>query len=105
MIQWHLTEIARAANDISLSKAPALSSGDANANVAAFLNRIASLLLAVAIPLAVIGVIYAAVALIQSAGKPDAYTKAKKILLYVGTGIFLLVFAALLVQWSYNLFQ
>jgi len=107
MIQWHLIQIIKAADDVSIGNAPTLSGTGVTANnaIAAFLNRIASLLLAVAIPLAIVGVVYAAIALIQASGKPDGYTKARKNLMYVVTGIFLLVFSALIVRWSYNLFQ
>ena len=107
MISW-LFDIVRAASDISISDAPTLvGSGAPTANnaVAAVLNRIAELMLVIAIPLAIIGVIYAAIALIRAAGKPDGYTNAKKYLLAVTTGIFLIVFAVIIVRLVYNLFQ
>jgi hypothetical protein len=104
MNHWLFFEIAKAADTIDLPDAPTYS-GSANANVAAFLNRIATLLLTLAIPLAIIGVIYAAYALITANGKPDGYAKAKKYLLAVATGIFIIVFAAIMVRLSYNLFK
>ena len=104
MLNWSFIDIAKAANTVGISTAPSYGS-NANDNVALFLNRIAEILLTVAIPLAIIGVIYAAFALITAAGKPDGYVKAKKYLLAVTTGIFVIVFAALLVKLSYNLFQ
>jgi hypothetical protein len=103
--EWLFIQIAHADNDLNLPAAPDLSGSNVNQNVALFLNRVAEILLVLAIPLAIMGIIFTASTLIQAAGKPDGYVKAKKMLLYIVTGIFIIVFAAVFIRLSYSLFQ
>ena len=68
-------------------------------------NFVLNFLTALALPLAVAGIIYSAYIMIVSSGNPDAYTKAKKNLLYIVGGIFLIVFAATIVSSISGLFN
>jgi hypothetical protein len=88
-----------------LGGAGAINSTNANVAAGAFLNRIADLLLAIALPLAILAVVFAAYSLIKSQGKPDGYANAKKYLIYVASGIFFIVFARILVTTIYNLIR
>ncbi|CAN5136511.1 hypothetical protein BH11PAT4_BH11PAT4_1880 [soil metagenome] len=81
-----------------------LNGTDPNAAAGEFLNHIVSILLILAVPLAVVSVAYAAFSLIRSQGKPDGYANAKKYLIYTVIGIFLIVFAGILVRTVYSLF-
>ena len=90
LIPW-LVEKAYASDLITLP------SGSLSTNpgegVIAIVNRIIDLLLAVAYPLAFAAIIYSAYLLITSAGNPEAYVKTKKNVMYLITGMFLIVFA------------
>jgi heme/copper-type cytochrome/quinol oxidase subunit 2 len=81
-----------------------LNGSDPNAAAGEFLNHIVDILLMLAIPLAIIAVAFAAYSLIRSQGKPEGYANAKKYLIYVVIGIFLIVFAGILVRTVYSLF-
>lgn len=88
---------------IELPQSGALSN---NANEAAgqFVNRIAELLIALAFPLAVASILYSVYTLLVSQGDPKAYEKVKKILIFMTLGIFLIVFAVVMVRTVYQLF-
>lgn len=68
-------------------------------------NRVATFLQIMAWPLAFVGLIYSAYILISSAGNPDAWTKAKKNVGYIATGIFLLVFTVIIFNFFSGLFS
>lgn len=105
MKAWQFFEVAQAA-DLGLTTAKPLDSGDASANVANFFNRIAEILLVVALPLAAFGLLYfIAAGLIQGGGKPEAWASAKKNFMYIVIGIFIIVFAVVLVRLVTNLFK
>ena len=90
---------------IGLSDASELKNADkANSAVAAFFNRIAEILLAIAIPLALAGIIFAAIALIKASGNPDGYKQAKKIILYILSGFIFIALAVVLVRFMTSLF-
>lgn len=70
-----------------------------NASIAGQLaNRIVQTLEAVAYPLAIAGIVYSAYVLITSVGNPDALKTAKKNIMYILTGVFLVVFALSIVN-------
>lgn len=103
LFNWLSIPVAKAADlGLSLTEAKDLNGGG-NTAVGVFLNRIAELLLIVAVPLAIIGVLYAAYSLIIARGNPSGYQEAKTKLLTVFGGLFLLAGAALMVRYFYNL--
>jgi hypothetical protein len=69
--------------------------GSANARATELANFIANLIIAIAIPVAVIGIISTAYKLITSQGNPDAMKVAKKNLISLFIGFFIIAFAAL----------
>ena len=74
-----------------------------NAIAGAIANRVVEILLFLLLPIAVVGIIYTAYQLITSNGKPDVYEKAKKNLIGLLIGIFLIVSSVTLSQWFYTL--
>ncbi len=75
-----------------ISNATALDpAGNANANAAAILNRILDILIAIAWPLGLIGLIFIAFQMVLANGKPDAMVKLKKYMVYLVVGIALIV--------------
>ncbi len=95
--------VAKAADGLSVNT-DKLNGGDASAAAGEFLNHIVEILLVLAIPLAILSVVYAAFSLIRSQGKPEGYANAKKYITYVVIGIFFIVFAGILVRTVYSLF-
>lgn len=70
----------------------------AGTGIVALAERIYQLFIAVAYPLAFIALLYVSYTLITSAGNPEGYAKAKKQMIYVITGIFLIVFSTVLIN-------
>lgn len=103
MMDWFVTTAH--AFQFGLSDASELQNAEnANSAVAAFFNRIAEILLVIAIPLALAGIIFAAIALIRASGNPDGYKQAKKIVLYVLTGFIFIALAVVMVRFMTSLF-
>ena len=93
---WHWIAVARAA-DPNLPNIPQSAINDtAGSGVTILLNRIVEALTFLAYPLALAGLLYSAYLLITSFGSPDAYNKAKKNVIFILTGIFLIVGAVAL---------
>ena len=69
-----------------------------------FVNRIIEILLSLAYPLAFASIVYSAYVLITSNGNPDAFTKLKKNLTYLITGLFLIVFSVFGIRFLAGLF-
>jgi hypothetical protein len=80
----------------------AINSGDASTAVGGFFNRIAELMLIVAVPLAFIAILWAGYSLITGKGKPEAYKLTQSIIIQLATGFILLLGATLIVQWVYS---
>jgi hypothetical protein len=68
-------------------------------------NQLLSLLTGLAYPIAFICLVYTAYLLITAGGKADAWTTAKKNILNLTIGIFLIVFAAIMVRFVTHLFR
>lgn len=77
----------------------------AGVGVTDLFNRILDLLLAFAYPLAFISLAYCAYMLITSMGNPEAYAKTKKNVTYLVIGLFLVIFAAIIVRFFINIFS
>jgi membrane glycosyltransferase len=69
-----------------------------------FINRIIEILLSLAYPLAFAAIVYSSFILITSNGNPDAFTKVKKNLTYLVTGLFLIVFSVVAIRFISSLF-
>lgn len=74
----------------------------AGTGVDALVARILDTLLAFGYPLAFISILVSSYVLISGSGKPDAYTKVRKNLLYLCTGTILIVFATIIVRFVVN---
>ena len=93
---WHWIAVAHAA-DPTLPNIPQSAIDEtAGTGVTILLNRIVDTLTFFAYPLALAGLLYSAYLLITSFGNPDAYAKAKKNVIFLLTGIFLIVGAVAL---------
>ena len=76
----------------------------AGTGIASLLNRIVSLMLAFAFPLAFIGLVVSAWKLISSAGDAAAMATAKKNIGYLAIGIFVLTLGLYAVKLIYSIF-
>lgn len=104
MGNWFLETAA--AYTFSLGGAEELQNAEtANSAIAALFNRIAEILLVVAIPLALVGIIFAAISLIQAAGNPEGYKQVKKTIMMILTGFVFIALAAVIVRFLVSLFQ
>jgi len=70
--------------------------GSVNALPTNLANHILDFLTRVAYPLAFLGILYCAYLLLTSMGSADAWTKAKKNITYIMTGILLILFAVII---------
>lgn len=82
-----------------------LPTGLATGDVPGLFNGILDIFIALAYPFAFVAILYTSYILISSSGKPEAYNTAKKNLLMVFTGIFLIVFAVVFVRFITRLFS
>lgn len=91
-------------NPFSISDfSPSPNAANSSEVAQASLNRVLEILLMIALPVAIIAVIYTAYQLITSNGKPDVMEKAKKNLITLVIGIFLVTAAAFLASTFYKL--
>ncbi len=74
------------------------SAGDPNGILPTVANRLANILIAVALPLAVIGILYSAFQLLTKSGDADAFKHAKQNVGYIATGIVVIALAYALVN-------
>lgn len=81
-----------------------VASKDANEILPNFAERIYHILTQLAYPLAFAAIIYTAYILLTSLGKPEGYERAKKNLIYLVTGIGLIVFTRILYALATKLF-
>lgn len=88
----------------NLSSATGSLNTDAGTGIQALANRILQIIIVFAYPLAFIAIVYSAYQLITSMGKPDAYASAKKNITYVFIGIFLVIFAGIIVRFFISVF-
>jgi hypothetical protein len=89
-----LVSTALAANPINFLNLPERQiDTQAGFGLVDFVNRIIEILLSLAYPLAFASIVYSAYVLISSNGNPDAFTKVKKNILYMVTGLFLIIFS------------
>jgi hypothetical protein len=72
--------------------------GQVNASVGLFANQILVLILAFAVPVGVLGLMWVAYQLLTSNGKPDAMNHLKKYLGYLTIGILLLIGSLVIVR-------
>lgn len=81
------------ANPLDFLNLPTLDASSVanDSSITKFFNNIGNLLVYIAVPLAFIGILYLGFKIITSAGNPDEIAKAKKGLLYIFTGILLIV--------------
>lgn len=77
---------------------------DAGTGVQDLLNRIVNLMLALAFPLAFIGIVFSAWKLISSAGNAAALATAKKNIIYITIGIAVLTLGLVVIKVIYNVF-
>jgi hypothetical protein len=78
--------------------------GNANDLPGLLATRIYHILTNLAYPLAFVGIIYSAYLLLTSMGSPEAYAKTKKNIIYITTGIALIVFTAILFRFVQGFF-
>lgn len=76
---------------------------DGNPAINILAHNLLSLLIVIATPIALAALLYTGYILITSAGKPEAYKKAKQNLGFVVVGIFLIVFATTIVRFVVSL--
>jgi hypothetical protein len=79
--------------------------GENGFTVETLANNILDLLIWAAYPLAFLAFVYTSYLLIISMGKPEAYATAKKHILWVITGIFLIIFANIILGFIMGLFN
>lgn len=105
LLSW-LADKAWAANPEVKVPTTSLPSSGANANEIA--NHLADYILSVltylAYPLGFAAIVYSAYILVSSSGSPDAYAKAKKNVTYLVIGVFLIVFAIIIVNFIIGFF-
>jgi hypothetical protein len=68
-------------------------------------NHLLNIMLFFAYPLAFIAVVYTAYMLVNSGNKPEGYATAKKNIMYLATGIFLIIFSSILVPHALSLLR
>jgi hypothetical protein len=92
---WQLCSLVPMAHALSLTT---IDQSDPNKFVASLAARSLEYLTIVAAPLAIGGIFFMAYKLVTSAGNPEAFNSAKKNILSIITGIFLVVFAVIIVK-------
>lgn len=101
---WFVPVAHAAASDLFQIPAPGGQKLAPNDVLPYVLNLVLSQLVSFAYPLGFICLLYCAYILITSAGKPEAYTKAKQNVTYLAIGIFLIVFAVVFLRFVTGLF-
>ncbi len=94
--------VARAAEQAINLPADNTLSTEPNQAVGDLFNRLSEFLIALAFPLAIAAIIYSAYMLLTSQGKPEAYEKTKKNILYLIIGMFFMIFSSIMVKVVYN---
>ena len=97
------TAYAQGLPGLNLQTGP-LGSTEPGTGLAVLANRILDTLLAVAWPLAFIGILYSAYILISSAGKVEAYTTAKKNIGYLFIGITVIILGLYVIRGIIGIF-
>lgn len=90
---WFLPAIAQAA-DVQI-KLPVTTSPN---TIPELFQRALQFLTALAYPLAFLAILYTAFLLIMAGGKPDGYAAVKKNIVYITIGLFLIIFAVIMMK-------
>lgn len=99
---YHLATPVQAAAPVPILPNLHLQSDTTFADVA---NHILNLMLAIALPLAFVAILYSAFILLTSGGKPEAYAQVKKNVIYLLTGFFLIIFSTIILRFVLTLFR
>lgn len=104
LLLYFLTNAAHAADSVPVIQQTSIAA-DANTGVSSLANFVIALLTNLAYPLAFVAIIYTAYIFITSMGKPDAYEKGKKNIVYLVIGLGLIIFSTIFIRLLVGFFK